>query len=388
MQFTWILCFLGTAFCYNEIYSFVSPFGKSLLENWDFYGSVEIQQNKIILIPSAFQSKIASIWSKNKNIYEEWSVEISLRLTNLEHENSGLALWYTSEKGKGGIVFGSKDRWDGLGIFLYVGQNKRPSLRGHLNDGSMEYSRFKNPSLQAFGACSIIHQNTSEILTFKLLYSKGAIQVEQKDSICFKTTQINLPPDYYFGISTQSMNDFESFEIYNFQVNEIKNKYSNSEEKTYTHIEKETANIDYNFNLNITKILNDLPTFSHQLLNITNEQLIIKTLLEDINQSLYSLSETIFNLNSKSHNNKKEAIDTLSDEILKLIPQLSSLKYQHRNETLLMIDSLSETVSKRILSINSGIKFFIIINIIMQILIFLTYIVYKRRTDDYPRKIL
>ncbi|CCJ30621.1 unnamed protein product [Pneumocystis jirovecii] len=353
MQFTWILCFLGTAFCYNEIYSFVSPFGKSLLENWDFYGSVEIQQNKIILIPSAFQSKIASIWSKNKNIYEEWSVEISLRLTNLEHENSGLALWYTSEKGKGGIVFGSKDRWDGLGIFLYVGQNKRPSLRGHLNDGSMEYSRFKNPSLQAFGACSIIHQNTSEILTFKLLYSKGAIQVEQKDSICFKTTQINLPPDYYFGISTQSMNDFESFEIYNFQVNEIKNKYSNSEEKTYTHIEKETANIDYNFNLNITKILNDLPTFSHQLLNITNEQLIIKTLLEDINQSLYSLSETIFNLNSKSHNNKKEAIDTLSDEILKLIPQLSSLKYQHRNETLLMIDSLSETVSKRILSINS-----------------------------------
>ncbi|KAG5513561.1 hypothetical protein PMAC_000993 [Pneumocystis sp. 'macacae'] len=388
MRFIWILCILETAFCYGGVHSFISPFGKSLFENWDFYGSIEVQQNKIILIPPAVQSRIASIWSKHKNIYEEWSVEISLRLTNLEHENSGLALWYTSEKGKGGIVFGSKDRWDGLGIFLYVGQNKRPSLRGHLNDGSMEYSKFKNPSLQAFGACSIIYQNTSEVFTFKLLYSKEAIQIEQKDSICFRTTQINLPPGYYFGISTQSTNDLESFEIYNFQINEIKNKYSNSEEKIYTHTQKEATNIDYDSNLNITKILSDLPTFSSQLSNITNEQLIIKTFLKNINQSLYSLSETISNLNFKSHNNEKETIDTLSDEILKLIPEINSLKYQQINETLLIIDSLSETVAKKILSINSSIKFFIIINIIIQILIFLTYIIYKRRTDDYPRKIL
>ncbi|KAG4305792.1 hypothetical protein PORY_000702 [Pneumocystis oryctolagi] len=387
MKFIWFLCIFSTAYCYNSIYSLIPPFKESLLENWDFYGSIEIQQDKIILIHPGIESGIASIWSKNKNAYEEWSIEISLRLLDLNHKDSGFALWYTSERAKGGIVLGSKDKWDGLGIFLYTEQNKKISLRGHLNDGSMEYSRFKSPSHQAFGACSIIYQNINETFTFKLLYSKGTIQIEQNNSICFKTTQINLPSDYYFGISTQSVDYVESFEIYGFKMNEITNKYSNSEE-IYTNIQKPSTNIDYHPNLNITKILNDLPFLSNQLLNITNEQLIIKTFIKAINQSFYSLSETISNLDSKFYNEKKEIIDTLSNQILKSVSQGNMPEHQYKNDTLLMIDSLSETVFKKITSINSSIKFFIITNIMMQTLILFTCIVYKRRTEEYPRKIL
>ncbi|KAG5439913.1 hypothetical protein PCANB_000195 [Pneumocystis canis] len=201
MYLLWMLIFSYISFCHNISYSFVSPFGETLLENWDFYGSIKIHQNKIILAPISPEPRIASIWSKHRNIYEEWSVEIISRLTSLDRENTGFALWYTSDKGKGGLVFGSKDLWDGLGLFLFVGPDKKTSLRGHLNDGSIEYSSFKNPISQAFGACSINYPNINETLVFKLSYFQGIIHVEQNNTICFRTTQINLPPNYYFGIS-------------------------------------------------------------------------------------------------------------------------------------------------------------------------------------------
>ncbi|EMR11773.1 hypothetical protein PNEG_00200 [Pneumocystis murina B123] len=386
MIFILILYFLNVINCYDSRMSLFSPFEESLSENWDMYGSVKIQENRIVFISPEYELNTGSIWQKHRNIHEEWYAKISLSLTHIESENFGFALWYTSERGKTGIVFGSKDRWDGLGIFLNIGLNKKPSIRGHLNDGSMEYSKFKNPLIQAFGACSIIYQNPNETLTFKLSYSRGIIQIELNDTICFKTTQINLPSDYYFGISTQSENGTESLEIYSFEVDEMKNNYVDSNEYIYTDIHKEDKNIKNDSNSNSAKILNDLPTLLNQLLNITNEQLIIKNTVKNINESLNSLSKAISNSESKLYRNEEEIINIFSDKMSRSISYL--LEYKQRNETFLMLNLLSESIAEKITSINSNIKFFIIINIIIQIILLLTYIIYKRRTDEYPRKIL
>lgn len=71
MYFLWILYFLRIVIGSDSKLSLISPFGSALIENWDLYGSVEIQQNKIILISPLHQPKVGSIWSKHKNIYEE-----------------------------------------------------------------------------------------------------------------------------------------------------------------------------------------------------------------------------------------------------------------------------------------------------------------------------
>ncbi|KTW29230.1 hypothetical protein T552_01186 [Pneumocystis carinii B80] len=362
------------------------PFKESLFENWDIYGSVKVEGNKIVFISPEYQLNTGSIWQKHRNRYKEWYAKVSLGLSEIEGENLGIALWYTSERGKTGIVFGSKDRWDGLGVFLNIGLNKKSFIRGHLNDGSMEYSKFKDPWIQAFGACSIIYENFNETLTFKLLYSRGIIQIELNDSICFKTTQINLPSDYYFGISTQSENGTESVEIYSFEVDEMKYDYEDSNDYIYTQIDKEDKNMNNDFNTNSTKILNDLPVLLNQLLNIANEQLLIKNTIENISKSLNSLSRTISNSESKVYRNEEEIIKILSDRMSKSISYL--LEYKQKNETILMLNSLSESIAKNMTSINSNIKFFIIMNIIIQIIILSAYIIYKRRADEYPRKIL
>ncbi|QSL64749.1 hypothetical protein MERGE_002051 [Pneumocystis wakefieldiae] len=370
---------------YDLKMSLFSPFEKSLFENWDTYGSVKIRGNRIVFISPEHELNTGAIWQKHRNIHEEWYAKISLSLTLIQSENFGFALWYTSERGKTGIVFGSKDRWDGLGIFFNIGLNKKPSIGGHLNDGSVEYSKFKNPLIQAFGACSIIYQNPNETLTYKLSYSRGIIQIELNDTICFKTTQINLPSDYYFGISTQSENGAESLEIHSFEVDGMKSNYIDSNEHIYTHIHKEDKNINNDSSSYSARILNDLPTLLNQLLNITNEQLKIKNAIENINESLDSLSKAISNSESKLYRNE-EVINMFSDKISRSISYL--LEYRQKNETFLIHDLLSESIAKKIASINSNIKFFIIMNIIIQIILLSTYIVYRRKTDEYPRKIL
>lgn len=77
-----------------------------------------------------------AIWSKNKNDLEEWMVVLSLKIAknNISETGSdGFAFWYTAEKGGSGPVFGNKDNWVGMGIFL----------DSFDNDGKVFYSLLK-----------------------------------------------------------------------------------------------------------------------------------------------------------------------------------------------------------------------------------------------------
>ena len=53
------------------------------------------------------------------------------------------AMWYTTERMEEGPVFGSKDKWHGLGVFFdsFDNDNKRnnPYVSGMVNDGTITY---------------------------------------------------------------------------------------------------------------------------------------------------------------------------------------------------------------------------------------------------------
>lgn len=70
-----------------------------------------------------------AVWSQLPNEFNEWqvrenrgSLEKVIFGVRVEGHGSfgteGTALWYTKERATSGPVFGSKDRWTGLGIFL------------------------------------------------------------------------------------------------------------------------------------------------------------------------------------------------------------------------------------------------------------------------------
>lgn len=72
----------------------------------------------IRLSPSVPNTK-GFIWSEIPNPYEAWEVEVAFKVTgNNMHGGRGLAFWYTKDREETGPVFGSKDQWDGLGVWL------------------------------------------------------------------------------------------------------------------------------------------------------------------------------------------------------------------------------------------------------------------------------
>lgn len=59
------------------------------------------------------------IWSEIPNPYEAWEVEVAFKVTgNNMHGGRGLAFWYTKDREETGPVFGAKDQWDGLSVWL------------------------------------------------------------------------------------------------------------------------------------------------------------------------------------------------------------------------------------------------------------------------------
>lgn len=60
-----------------------------------------------------------SVWRQTPNEYKEWEVEFQFKAFGQgQVGGKGLAFWYTQERAIEGNVFGSKDQWKGLGVFM------------------------------------------------------------------------------------------------------------------------------------------------------------------------------------------------------------------------------------------------------------------------------
>jgi hypothetical protein len=72
----------------------------------------------IRLAPSVPGSK-GQIWSTIPNTYKEWEVNLQLRISG-QHVGGGrgMAFWYAAEPHQDGPIFGSKDKWRGLGVWF------------------------------------------------------------------------------------------------------------------------------------------------------------------------------------------------------------------------------------------------------------------------------
>lgn len=94
-------------------------------------------------------SVAGAIWTKTQVDFDWWVVDLAFRITGRGRIGAdGLAFWYTQEKGHyDGTIFGSSDKWNGLGVFFdsFDNDNKHnnPYIMGVLNDGTKEFDHAK-----------------------------------------------------------------------------------------------------------------------------------------------------------------------------------------------------------------------------------------------------
>ena len=71
-----------------------------------------------------------------------------------------MAMWITKDRATQGPVFGSKDNFEGLGIFFDTYKNNRPGtvfpfVMAMLGDGKTSYSKETDGKDQELGSCSV-----------------------------------------------------------------------------------------------------------------------------------------------------------------------------------------------------------------------------------------
>ena len=66
-----------------------------------------------------------SIWNVMPVTYKNWEVHIQVHIHGSGRTlyGDGLAFWYTKDRSKEGGLFGSKDHFSGVGVFLDTFQN-------------------------------------------------------------------------------------------------------------------------------------------------------------------------------------------------------------------------------------------------------------------------
>ena len=82
----------------------------------------------------------------------------------------GMALWLTKQRATGGPVFGSTDKFEGLGIFFDTYKNNRPGVTfpyvmAMVGDGKTSYDKNTDGKDQELAGCSV----SLSMLCFKWL---------------------------------------------------------------------------------------------------------------------------------------------------------------------------------------------------------------------------
>ncbi|KAF5270230.1 hypothetical protein FQA39_LY08444 [Lamprigera yunnana] len=182
---------------------------------WEYGGNAIASSENVRIAPS-LRSQKGAIWTKSPINFDWWEVDLVFRVTGRGRIGAdGLALWYTQSKGAyDGDVFGSSDKWVGLGIFFdsFDNDNKHnnPYIMGMVNDGSKLFDHQNDGGNQVMAGCLRDFRNKpfptrarveyyQNVLT--VFFHNGITNNEGDYELCFRTENVILPKGGHFGVS-------------------------------------------------------------------------------------------------------------------------------------------------------------------------------------------
>jgi mannose-binding lectin 1 len=173
------------------------------------------------------------MWTETRNPSEVWTASFSFRATGPERGGGNLELWYTAE-GQDSIGTSSiytVGKFDGLAITLDTHGGSAGMIRGFLNDGSIEYNKHHSVDALAFGHCQYAYRNLGRPSVLVIQQETTVFSVEIDGKSCFRSSEIKLPKDYFFGLSAASAETPDSFEAFGFKVTHDSTQFSHSNQQ-------------------------------------------------------------------------------------------------------------------------------------------------------------
>ncbi|KAG6816593.1 hypothetical protein H0H87_004819 [Tephrocybe sp. NHM501043] len=201
-------------------HSIYAPYIDQDLQNrwWDFGADSYVNTNKHIRLTQNRPSQMGWLWSRLPLTANNFVIEVEFKISGDSSHlfGDGLAVWLTKERKQEGPVFGNKDKFEGLGIFLDTYANGRhsysfPHITAMLGDGKTAYDKDTDGDTNSIGSCSANFRRTNVATKLKITYVKNNfldVKLQHKAwddwTDCFHIKDISLPMNPYMGFSAMT----------------------------------------------------------------------------------------------------------------------------------------------------------------------------------------
>jgi len=202
-------------------HSLFAPYIDEDLQNrwWDFGADAYVNSNKYVRLTRDVPSQMGWLWSRLPLTATHFIIEVEFKISGKDSRlfGDGLALWMASERAQPGPVFGNKDHFTGIGIFLDTYKNDFhserffPRIVAMQGDGKTSYDLPNDGASNMIGECTASFRGTTVATKLKVIYVKDKVldvKIQWKGweewSDCFTLNDISLPANPYIGLSSMT----------------------------------------------------------------------------------------------------------------------------------------------------------------------------------------
>ncbi|KAF1838396.1 concanavalin A-like lectin/glucanase [Decorospora gaudefroyi] len=398
----------------------------------------QILSDRVILTPPYPGSKRGAIWAQEAMHHSgAWTASVDFRASGMERGAGNLQIWYVKESQahETPASLYTVSKFDGLVLVIDQYEGRGGSVRGFLNDGTIDMAAQHDPDTLAFGKCDYAYRNRGELTPIKLHHAEGFLEVIIDGATCFKTDKIKLPEGYYFGISASSAENPDSFEIHRFIVSTSntntrdepnRNRYANADQHQQQQNlasqkghEQQTHKNQQQQNYGSSTSQSDIPKMLEDVLagNIRSQQDQFADLhnrIQIINNRVFEIAELVERIHKDNADRWNELmhrvvpiddrgaatirnVEKVERTTMQILRDLESKDFKdmmnqiHRaleNNQEGVMRSLPTVMGAVVSSHGPSMTTFFFIAVAVQIMITGAYIVYKKRKGGAPKKYL
>ncbi|XP_069475175.1 VIP36-like protein isoform X2 [Ambystoma mexicanum] len=220
--------------------------GTSSSSLWDIMGNAIVTPQYIRLTPD-MQSKQGAIWNRVPCYLRDWELQVNFKIHGQGKKNlvgDGLAVWYTKDRMQSGPVFGSKDNFLGLAVFVdtYPNEEKTqervfPYISAMVSNGSLVYDHSRDGRPTELGGCTAVVRNLNHDTVMVIRYVKRRLTVmidiegKQEWRDCIDIPGVRLPRGYFFGASSVTGDLSDNHDILSLKLYQLTVERTLSEDK-------------------------------------------------------------------------------------------------------------------------------------------------------------
>ncbi|KRX55165.1 Protein RRP5 -like protein [Trichinella sp. T9] len=206
---------------------------------WNFGGSTIVTSDYVRLTPDS-PSRQGFLWNTIPVVVRDWELEVTFSVHGVEKGlfGDGMAIWYAEEPGVLGPVFGSKDMFRGLAVFLDTYTNHQdahnhahPYISAMVNNGSLRYDHDRDGTHTQLGGhdsgCTAKFRNKEFPTRILIRYVGDTLSVytdilgKAVWDLCFAVDRVSLPKRYFFGMTAATGDLSDAHDIISVRMFEI-----------------------------------------------------------------------------------------------------------------------------------------------------------------------